>query len=294
MLEMLFQSANPPGLEFRAAACLLFTGAAAYYDLTNRKWVPDWIAYAALACAAALNVLFFEPSVFAQAAALGAVVFGFTYALYRLGQLGGADVYIMSSIAASIPYFQQPFLSGQQLTPYPFIFSVLIPTGIAFMLHMLIRFIPYISRRISSGEVKINAKKLAEAALLFAALAAFSYALSTMPVILPPAYLAVLSFLSVSLLFFSLFKSEIKDSMVEMVPVGRLCAEDVLAIERMDPAIVKKHGISALMDKRVISAIKKARLKKVPVYTQMPFFLPYLFIGLLISLLFGDLFFLLL
>ena len=44
-----------------------------------------------------------------------------------------------------------------------------------------------------------------------------------------------------------------------------------------------------LMDARVISALKKSKMKKVPVYTGMPFFLPYLFLGLLFTVLFGDL-----
>jgi len=95
----------------------------------------------------------------------------------------------------------------------------------------------------------------------------------------------------VTLIFFSLFKQEIKDSMVETIPLSRVQPEDVLAIEKMDKRLLAKLKLPALLDERAIAAMKKAGMKSAPVYTQMPFFLPYLLFGLLFSVLFGDLMF---
>jgi hypothetical protein len=91
------------------------------------------------------------------------------------------------------------------------------------------------------------------------------------------------------MVFFSVFKTQIKDSMAQEVKVEKLQEEDVLALEKMDRSLIKKLKLSAVLDARSISELKTAKIKSVPVYTGMPFFLPYLFLGLLISVLFGDL-----
>ncbi len=278
-----------PGAEIRIAAALLFTGAAAYFDAFNKKWVPNYLVYGFLIAALALNIIFFEQQSFTLAVIFGVAAFALTYPLYRLGQLGGADIYILSSIALAIPYLPNALLAQQQAPPYPFIVSALAPAGVLFILHMLSRFLPFISNQIAKGKIALTPAKLAGPALLLLAFAAFATTLSSLPVALPPAYFAILGFLFVSLLFFSLFKDEIKSSMVEFLPLARLQEEDVLALEQMDKPLVQKLKLPALIDKNAIAALKKSRLKKVPVYTGMPFFLPYLFFGLLITILFGDL-----
>jgi Flp pilus assembly protein protease CpaA len=291
MLDLLSAPASLPGAEIRIFLALAFTAAAAYFDVFNKKWVPNYLVYAFAVAALLVNVVFFTPQLFTQALAFGGIIFVLTYFLYRTGQLGGADVYVLASVAAMLPYLPKPLLAPAQAVPYPFILSVLAPTGLAFILHMVARFVPYVSRRISGGSVTFSAQKLIGPALLAVAFAFFIYELASLPFALPPAYMAILSFLFAALLFFSLFKQEIKDSMVGMVPVGRLEEEDVLALDKMDPGLVKRLSLKPLMDAKVISALRKSGLKKVPVYTGMPFFLPYLFFGLLFSVLFGDMLF---
>ncbi len=288
MLDLFSFPPALPGIELRMLFAVAFTAAAAYFDVFNRKWVPNYLVYGFGAAAILANVIFFSPEASFIAFALGIAVFAISYPLYKIGQLGGADVYVLASIAALIPYLPKPLLSASQQVPYPFIFSVLVPTGIAFMLHMLFRFTPYISRKIAKGNVKFSLQRLAAPALLCMAFAFFFYTLSALPVALPPAYFAVLSFLFVALLFFTLFKDEIKYSMVEQLPVAKLQEEDVLALELMDAALVKKISLSPLLSAKSIAALRKSGLKKAPVYTGMPFFLPYLLLGLLVSLLFGD------
>lgn len=291
MLEFLQPAQSVPGLDVRILVAVAFTATAACYDVFNKKWVPNWLLYAFVGAALLLNIIFFQPEVFSQAIVFGAAAFIISYPLYRLGQLGGADVYAYAAIAAAVPYLPKPLLAATQSIPYPFILSVLAPTGLAFILHMLARFIPYISRKIAKGKVDFGYRRLAAPATIVIAFAFFAYALSSLPVQLPVSYLAVLSFLFVSLVFFSSFKQEIKESMVEMLPVRALQAEDVLALEQMDRSVVKRLSLSPLLTAKSIAALKKSRLKKVPVYTGMPFFLPYLLFGLVFTVLFGDLIF---
>ena len=77
--------------------------------------------------------------------------------------------------------------------------------------------------------------------------------------------------------------------MVQNVSVSRLMEEDVIALEKMDNALARKLRLYPLIDAKEIAILKKSRVKSVPVYTGMPFFLPYLLAGLAFTLLFGDL-----
>ncbi|MFA6214710.1 MAG: prepilin peptidase, partial [Candidatus Micrarchaeia archaeon] len=214
MLESLLSLLSPqpsvPGIDVRMLVALAFTGAAAYFDMFNRKWVPDALLWGFLGSALLLNVIFFDTALFAQALTAAIIIAALTYALYRMGQLGGADVFVMASIALAVPYLPHPLLAAAQDVPYPFFLSMLAPTGIAFILHMLARFIPYVSRRISEGKVKFTMQKIAGPAIILLALLAFGATISSLPASLPPAYFAVVGFLGAALVFFSLFMPEIK------------------------------------------------------------------------------------
>ena len=292
MFELPFSFLSPPGavpgIDVRIMVAVAFTGAAAYYDMFNKKWVPDLLLWCFLGASLLLNVVFFDPAVFAPALFIAIAVAALTYALYRMGQLGGADVFVMASIALAIPYLPKPLLAASQSVPYPFFLSMLAPTGIAFIVHMLFRFIPYISRRISAGKVEFTVQKVAGPALIAVSLVIFCTVVSSLPMQLPASYFAIIGFLSAALIFFSLFMPEIKASMVEKIPVSRLQCEDVLALEQM-PSLAKNLKLPPVISGKTIAALKRAKIKSVPVYTGMPFFLPYLFIGLVLTLLFGDL-----
>ncbi|MCX8174646.1 MAG: hypothetical protein N3E51_00360 [Candidatus Micrarchaeota archaeon] len=289
MMDFLSPPQEIAGLEWRLLVAVAFTAAAAYYDVFNRKWVPNAVAYGSLVAAVLLNIVFFSQEAFIFAVGWGALIFAATYLLYKSGQLGGADVYIISSLAMAVPVLQKPALAPPQQVPYPFILSVLLATGIIFIAHMLLRFVPFISKKISRGEVRFCWSRLATPAVLLAAFSVFIYALARLPIALPYSYLLVLAFLFFALLFFSFFKEEIKESMIETVPVGKLQEEDVLALDRMKPGIVRKLSLSPVLSQSSIKKLRKSRLKAVPVYTGMPFFLPYLLFGLIFTALFGDL-----
>ena len=160
MISFLPVPPDVPGLWVRVAAAVLFTAAAAYFDLFNKKWVPNGLLYGFAAAAVLANVVFWGP-VSIQALAFGVAAFLLAYPLYRMGQLGGADVFAIASIAATVPYFQSPLLAPAQQVQYPFVLSVMVPTSIFFILHMLVRFIPYICGKLTRGELEITMAKAA-------------------------------------------------------------------------------------------------------------------------------------
>ena len=288
MLELLAPAGEIPGIGVRIVAAIAFTSAAAYFDIFNKRWVPNWLVYSFVAVAVLLNTVFFSETVFIQSIVFGAAMFLLTYPIYKLGQLGGADVYVFAAIAATIPYLPKPLLTNTPSAPYPFIFSVLVPTGLLFILHMAFRFIPYIWQKIAKHQIKIGPAQAAGPIFILIAFTAFTYSLPRFPFPLPLSYLATVYFLMASLVFFSLFKSEIKASMVESIKVRDLQEEDVLAIEQMDQELVRRLGLKPLIDKQTIVMLSKAKVKTAPVYTGMPAFLPYLLFGLLFTVLFGD------
>lgn len=292
MIELPFSLFSPltsvPGIDIRMLVAVAFTGAAAYYDIFNKKWVPDSLLWCFLGASLLLNVIFFDSLIFAQALFVAIIIATVTYALYKMGQLGGADMFVMASIALVMPYLPKPLLTASQAIPYPFFLSVLAPTGVAFIVHMLIRFIPYISRKLSRGEIKFTMQKVMGPILIAVSLLIFGTIVSTLPVSLPASYFAIIGFLGTALIFFSFFMPEIKASMVEKIPISRLQCEDVLALEQM-VSLAKKLKLSPVINEKTIAVLKHAKIKSVPVYTDMPFFLPYLFIGLVFTLLFGDL-----
>lgn len=286
-----FSPASPlPGQEIRILVALAFTGAAAYYDAFNKKWVPENLLRLFLAASAIVNLLFFDLPLFAAAVALSVAVAVITYYFYRMGQIGGADVFVMTSITLCLPYAPAPLLSSAQSIPYPFILSVLMPAGIFFILHMAALYVPFVVAGISKGKIHIDQKKLLLSSLFIAVMVAFCMTVAAnMPVSL--AFLGIFCFLGLSLVFFSLFIKEIKMSMAERVSVRRLQCEDVLALEFM-PELSKKLKLSPVINERTIKALSRAGVKSVLVYTKMPFFLPYLFLGLVFALLFGDIIYL--
>ncbi len=289
MLDFFAVPQAVPGIEARIFVAIAFTAAAAYYDVFNKKWVPNILLYGFAVAALLLNIIYFEQTLFIQALAFGIVAFLISYPLYKTGQLGGADAFCYSSIAAAIPYLPSPLLNPSASAPYPFILSVLVPTGLAFIAHMLVKFIPYIYSQLKKGKLRLSAGKLLAPAVLAIAFAAFIYVASNLPIQLPSVYFVMVAFLFAALLFFSLFKDEVKDSMVEMVLVSKLQEEDVLALDKMDAKLVSRLKLSALIGAKTSALLKKAKLRAVPVYTKMPYFLPYLLFGLVFTVLFGDL-----
>ncbi|MEM4554318.1 MAG: hypothetical protein QXT25_00515 [Candidatus Anstonellaceae archaeon] len=276
-----------PGIEFRVLASVAFTAAAAYFDLFNNKWVPNNLVYAFLAAAILLNLVFFSQASL-HAFAIGAAIFAISFLLYKAGQIGGADVFVVSAIAIALPYAPQPLFAGGKTAPYPFIISVLIPASIFFITHMLLHFLPYAAELVKNGKFRLSLEKMVGIAALTFSFAAFNLTLFILPTKVPPAFILLVAFLFTSVLFFSLFKKEIKEAMAEKVKVSMLQEEDVLALELMDLRLVKKLSLPPVISKEQISKLKAAKVREVVVYTKMPFFLPHLFLGLLFALLFGD------
>jgi len=277
-------------LEFaRVAVAVLGTAVATYYDLTRNRNVPDWLTFGMVGLGAIAVVASKGIGASLVVAAPAIVVLAAGYLLYREGQIGGADVLLFAAIALLMP--EAPggiVVSRRYIISLPFVFSLFLASGILFGVVTFARFVLPSLGALHEGEVKVGARQ--KVYLAFMGLVALVFVWFALANRLPAASLVVVVMAMAFSAFFYLFRSFVaRRFLIREVGAGEMDEEDVLAIEEMDPAVVKKYGLKKLLTKKEIGRLEKLRLKRFPVYKNMPAFTPYILLALLLSILFGDL-----
>ncbi len=271
----------------RLTAALAGTAIGAYYDVFNNKNVPNVFLYAFLAIAFILNLAAYHPVTTVYGIGAGVVIFAATYLLYKMGQLGGADVFILASIALLLPV-QPTALLLAPLPPaptLPFILSVLIASGLSFMAYMLARSFPVALAAVQKKGA-ISTSQWVGALIILLAYGIFAYVTSSSG-LMGPNYFILMTLVVAGTLYFTLFKTAINDSMLDWVAPGKVEEEDVIAIDKMAGPLVKKYALARLADAAMVQRLR-AYKGKIAVYKRLPMFLPHLLIGLLVSVLLGN------
>lgn len=276
MLEILLQRVALSGEVARMLAALLGTAVAAYYDVTNSRNVPNNFLYGFLGLSLALSVFFYQQEVFLYGFGVAAALFAIGMLFRNLGYIGGADVYVISSIALLLPEFPSHL---RVLFNFPPVFSVIIASGVLFALYFFVFIL---------GKIVLAGKKGRwDYLLLVPVYVALMYFLSASG-IFGPAYVLVLSVLILSSILFMVYKEQVTEMMAGKIPLSKVDEEDVAVLELM-PEQAKKYGMKRLLDGKEIARLKKAGLKELYVYTGLPPFLPFILAGLAITLALGDL-----
>ncbi|MFH1393769.1 MAG: prepilin peptidase [Candidatus Micrarchaeota archaeon] len=278
--EVIFGPVTMPGEIFRLLIAFAGTAVAAYYDIFNKRNVPDNYLYAFLAVAFLINVVFYEEDLFLFSMAVALFISGIAYVFYRVGQIGGADVFVMASIMLLLPiqpsFVQIPF-------NIPFFFPVWLFSGIALALYVMIS----MGYKLIQTEAKPDWKY----ALMFIPYLLFAYVFIN-SMLFSIVYFAFVSIALFTTIFFMMFKQDLNRMLAEEMPVGQLEAEDVLALEMMDQEVVKKNNINRLMTKDEISRLKDLKIEDVWVFTKLPPFLPFILLGMVLAMFFSGLLFL--
>ena len=259
-----------------------------YYDLFNKKNVPNNFLYGFVAIAFIVNLVAYDPLITTYAIIQAAVVFVLTYfLLYKTGQWGGADGFILTAIALLLPIQPTPLLAHPMpgVVSLPFVASVFFVAGLSFMLWMLLRSIPVAIKAIRTKGA------IGQKAWLGGLMVALAYFIFSMVIsnfgIMASSYFALITGVVLLSVYFVIFMEPIKESMVEWVGLKDVEEEDILAVDKMEPEIVKKYSIGRLVDFALLSRLKGVH-SKIPVYKKLPPFIPHLLVGLVLSLLFGD------
>jgi len=275
----------------RYAICLIGCAAATYYDLFNRRNVPAYVTYGLVALGILFTLASLNASVIAQNFAVAIAIFALGYLLYRAGQIGGADVLVFVSIALLLPEGPQPILSSVKLPfNYPFVLSVFLLSGVLGVFGIFIKYVPRTLYDAMKGEeVKLNTRQVLQSILLLFIYAIFIYYMNTLAP-LPQLLLFIFMVVVVCATILFSLKDHISDRyLIQMVSVREIDEEDILAVEKMDPKVVKRYGLDRLLTMEQIGKLRKmGKGKKFPVYTNMPVFMPYVLISLVAALLFGD------
>ncbi|MBU0591104.1 hypothetical protein KKF81_03480 [Candidatus Micrarchaeota archaeon] len=277
MLEdILFGNIVMPGELIRVVVAFLGTAIATYYDIFNKKNVPDKFLYGFLAVSFVLNVVFFEESLFWFSIGVALFFSAIGYVFYRLGQLGGADVFVLASVMLLLPI--HPSFAEMSFN-IPFLFSILIFSGVLFALYVM----GYFGWKLSQVEAKPKLQYLLMAIpyLLFAYVYSQSFLFS-------PLYFAFISVLLFATTFFMIYREPLMRLLAEELPVSQLEPEDVLALEIMNKDMVERYKLQRLLTEKEIERIKETKLKDVWVYTRLPPFLPFILVGMVMAILFAK------
>jgi len=266
------------------------------FDVFNRRNVPSVFAYATLAYGFVLTILYFNPMAITISVATALIVLGLGYIVYRIGQLGFADVIELTAISLILPVMQFPLLlSAANQFHLPFVLSLAINTGIVAIILVPIYYIPLSLRKLKKPiGTFVTKKNVLMAVLLAAAYAVFIIFISSF---IGANYIgiSILAIMLVSSFFVMLFSVPITHSMVEYVGVNRFEEGDIIATNLMDKRSIdsikrKVSGFSRLVSIGMISSMKRKRIKeKFPVYKNaMPFALA-IFIAAVLTMLLGNL-----
>ncbi len=282
MLEdVLFGTVSLPGETIRLAIAFLGLIATTYYDLFNNKNIPNNLLYAFVGLAIIVNIVFFNQDIFLYGILISALIALLGYPLYRTGQMGAADMFVLAAIALLLPI--PPSMANIPFN-FPFVAIVFVFASLVFALYTFYFFFVKLLR---SKKLKADLKPL----ILLAPYALFVYLFVNSP-FFSFIYFSIISLAFLSSLFVMVYKETINKQLAEKIPISKIEEEDVLAIELMDEKFVKKHNLQKLLTKKEIARLKKLKLGSMPVYTKFPPFLPFILIGLILSILFGNILFL--
>lgn len=264
------------------------------FDIFNNRNVPSIFVYATLAYGAALTILYFNYAYIALSLGIAAATFGIGYAIYKIGNIGFGDISELTAISLMLPIQSVPLLASVLQLNLPFMFSIIISSGLAALVIVPLYYIPKSRRMVKSSITKlISAKQELKAMIIgitymiFIGVLSFTGFITLYGIII----LALLMFGS---MFTILFEKPITESMISYVPAVHLQEEDMIAMNIVPPHLKKemsakiKH-FAPLVSKKMLAEIKEKQIEdKLPVYRNgIPFAVP-IFIGVVLSILFGN------
>jgi len=276
--KILFGGLAIPGESIRVIIAFIGLLLTSYFDLFNNKNIPEKLLFLFLIFAFLLNLYFFDSTLSLFAIILSVVIGVVGYLFHKMGQLGSADVIVLSSVALLVPI--HPSFSNM-LFNYPFIFSLLVFSGVLFAIYILLNF----SIKLSTVK-KLNPDYRA-IIILFPYLL-FLYLYFQFP-LFSYTYFIIVSLVIISSIFFMMFKKDINSLIVEKISLSKVEEEDVVDLEKIGKLRVKKFKIPRVISLKDIKRLKKLKVKTLWIYTQLPPFLPFLLVGFILSLYISNL-----
>jgi len=277
MIEnILFGFVEVPGEIIRIILAFAGVIIAAYYDLFNKKNIPDKFLYGFLGVSILVNLIFFSLDLFIFTVAVAAFFSAIGYVFYKVGQMGGADVIILACIMLLMPLV--PSFSSLVFN-MPFILPTMIFAGLLFGIYTTVKFGVKIARE--GGQPKLLYLLMLIPYLLFA----YFYITSPFFSII---FFVIITVLLIATTFFMMYKEDINLMLAEQLPMDQLEAEDVVAFELMEKETIKKLDMKRVLNEKEIERLKKEGVETLWIYTQLPPFIPFLLAGMILALFFSG------
>lgn len=275
--DLLFGNLAMNGEAIRLAIALLGMVVGAYFDIYNKRNIPNNFLFAFLAVAILVNLIFFNTDLMTYSLIVVGTLALFGYAFYMLGYLGGADVFVVVSLALLLPI--PPSFTESRIN-YPFILFILIFSFISSAFYLFIYFATKLAKE---KNLKPNNKYF----LLIIPYLVVAYIVWNLPII-SPGFLFLLYTALLLSIFFMAYRDPINKMMAQKISLKKVEQEDILAVEFMDKEIVWKHKLQRLVTEDELKRLKTLKIRELMVYTKLPPFLPFIFIGLLLALVFSK------
>lgn len=282
----------------RIASILVIGAVYMLFDIFNKRNVPTIFAYATLAYGLLLTLVYPTQGLILESIAIAMVVLGIGYVIYRIGQIGAADIIEFAAISLMLPLQPAPFLPGMPSQfGLPMIVSVLVSAGIASLILVPIYYLPRAKRMLKKPLLSyVDSYTMLKAVLITCTYLVFiAFMLAVLKIQMVGALVLIVMLIFSTLLI--MFERPITDSMVEYVDYRKFDDGDIIAFNLMtakDIRAVKEKikGFNRLITPAIIREMGAKRVRtKLPVYKNaVPLALP-IFIGILISLTIGNLIF---
>ena len=261
------------------------------FDIFNNRNLPNYFAYATVVAGLLLTLTYSYP-VMEYSLVFAAVIAAIGYLTYKAGLLGGGDVFEFVFISLVIPVQMVPMFWSTPQFGLPFILSVFITTGYAAVLTTPVYYILKGKRKLGHKRLTIDPERFVAGCLIFIMYAAL---------IIFTTYEVNYNLLGVLLLFGAaipsviilIYEKYIYEGMMLMVYPSKLEDGDMIATNMMNKKDIayfksKSRRFGRLVNRQLIKEIKNVR-KQIPVYKNAIPLALFTFIGVVVSLLVGNL-----
>ena len=272
----------------RLLAVLVIAFAYAIFDVFNKRNVPNVFVYSALG-ASILLALTYGYSGIAVNFLLALIIGGAGYVIYRAGLWGAGDFFELATISLIIPIQPAPYLSALSQFGMPFILSVFIFTGLAAVWMVPIYYLLIKKRpKVRGGIDELNLTAAFVLLALYIVLYAFTFLLFGF------SWNRLILILAVSIpsSIMLVYEQRITNNMTRWVYPKQLEDGDIIAMNMMDKKEIayfkkKDRQFGRLATKELIARFRNVR-KKLPVYKDAAPLAFFIFIGVVLSLLLGN------
>jgi hypothetical protein len=258
----------------RIVTCLVAATIGAATDI-RKGLIYDKLTLPLIVFGILLDVIFFNPVYFL----VGLGVFVFGLAAYYLGWLGGGDVKLFVGSALVLP-----LTNG---LPVLFVSSLINAMVFASTIVPAIYIVKYARKGIDVQECR---QELALALVLCIAMLAYIYIIWTTNLIDIRIILFFMPAVLLSLTFLGLQRGIKRHFFMKWVDVDSLEEDEVVAKEFLTEKMrsTLNLGVKGILTEKDVEVLRKAGIKKVPIYTALPPFGPFFLAGLIFSLIMPE------